>query len=128
MEKLLDDWAYIKSSSAYKEAIEQSKERTEPQAKQKAVFQNLRMHIIRLRQKGEDTEGLLLELRGKENTYERGKKRPLGPKTSPRNAHNPVARAASARRAPRSRLETEPIPPRPDRPPACFDFCPRDNA
>ena len=42
MEKLLDDWAYIKNSSEYKEAIEQSKARTEPQAKQKAVLQNLR--------------------------------------------------------------------------------------
>ena len=62
LEKLLDDWAYIKNSSEYKEAIEQSKERTEPQAKQKAVLQNLRMQINRLRQKGEDTEDLLLKL------------------------------------------------------------------
>ena len=82
----------------YKEAIEQSKERTEPQAKQKAVLQNLRMQINRLRQKGEDTEDLLLELRDKEKSYERGKNRPLGPTTSPRSAHNPLARATSERR------------------------------
>ena len=48
LEKLLDDWAYIKNSSEYKEAIEQSKARTESQAKQKAVLQNLRMQINRL--------------------------------------------------------------------------------
>ena len=115
LEKLLDDWAEIKNNSEYKKSIEQSKERTEPQAKQKAVLQNLRMQINRLRQKGEDTEDLLLELRDKEKSYERGKKRSLGPTTPPRSAHNPVARAASARRPLRSRLETDGIPPRPDR-------------
>ena len=143
LEKLLDDWAYIKNSSEYKEAIEQSKERTEPQAKQKAVLQNLRMQINRLRQKGEDTEDLLLELRDKEKSYERGKKRFLGLTTPPRSAHNPVARAASARRALRSRLKTDDIPPRPDRlPPLVFNWsheitpeldvdwtlCPEDSA
>ena len=129
MEKLLDDWASIKNNSEYKQAVEQSKERMELQAKQKAVLQNLRMQINRLRQKGEDTEDLLLELRDKEKSYERGKKRPLGPTTPPRSAHNPVARAASARRALRSRLETDDIPPRPDRlPPVCPQLVPRDNA
>ena len=115
LEKHLDDWAYIKNSSEYKEAIEQSKARTEPQAKQKAVLQNLRMQINRLCQKGEDTEDLLQKLRDKEKSYERGKKRSLGPTTPPRSAHNPMPRAASARRALRSRLETHDIPPRPDR-------------
>ena len=81
------------------------------------MLQNLRIDINRLRQKGEDTEELVRELRDEEKSYERGEKRPLPPKTLPRTTHNPVARAASARRAPRSRLNTEPIPPRPDRPP-----------
>ena len=92
------------NSSEYKEAIEQSKKRTEPQTKQKAELQNLRMQINRLRQKGEDTEDLFLELRDKEESYERGKKRALRPTPPPRSAHNP-RRAASARRALRSRLE-----------------------
>ena len=117
LEKLLDDWAHIKNNSEYKEAIEQSKARTEPQAKQKAVLQNLRMQINRLCQKGEDTEDLLQELRDKEKSYERGKKRSLGPTTLPRSARNPMPRAASARRALRSRLDTHDIPPRPDRAP-----------
>ena len=47
LEKLLDEWAHIKNSSEYKEAIEQSKARTGLQAKQKAVLQNLRMQINR---------------------------------------------------------------------------------
>ena len=62
----MDDWAYIKNSSEYKKAIEQSKARTEPKAEQKAVLQNLRMQINRLCQKGEGTEDLRLELRDKE--------------------------------------------------------------
>ena len=95
-----------------------------PQTKQKAELQNLRMQINRLHQKGEDTEDLLRELRDKEKSYERGtcssssgtrKKRALGPTPPPRSAHNPVARAASARRALCSRLETDDIPPKPDR-------------
>ena len=89
----------------------------ELQAKLKAVLQNLRMQINRLRQKGEDTEDLLLELRDKEKSYERGKNRPLGPTTPPRSAHNPVARVASARRPLRSRLDSDGIPPKPDRAP-----------
>ena len=93
LEKLLDDWAYIKNSSEYKEAIEQSKARTESQAKQKAVLQNLRMQINRLCQKGEDTEDLLQKLGDKEKSYQRGKKRLLGSTTSPRSAHNPMPRA-----------------------------------
>ena len=60
---------------------EQSKKRTEEQTKQKAELQNLRMQINRLRRKGGDTEGLLQELRDKEKSYERGKKRSLGPMT-----------------------------------------------
>ena len=129
LEKLLDDWAHIKNSPEYKEAIEQSKARTGPQAMQKAVLQNLRMQINRLCQKGEDTEDLLQELRDKEKSYERGKKRSLGPTTPPRSAHNRMPRAASARRALRSRQETHDIPPKPDRPPpACPQLRPRDNA
>ena len=79
LEKLLDDWAHIKNSPEYKEAIEQSKARTEPQAMQKAALQNLRMQINRRCQKGEDTEDLLQELRDKEKIYGRGKQqRPWG--------------------------------------------------
>ena len=65
------------------------------------------MQINRLCQKGEDTEDLLQELRDKEKSYERGKKRSLDPTTLPRSA--------PARRALRSRLDTHDIPPRPDR-------------
>ena len=99
------------------QAIEQSKERMELQAKQKAVLQNLRMRINRFRQKGEDTEDLLLELRDKEKSYERGKKRSLGPTTPPRSAHNPVARVASARRPLRCGWKVTVFPPKPDRVP-----------
>ena len=56
LEKLLEEWADIKNSSEYKEAVEQSKKRTEEQTKHKAELQNLRMQINRLRRKGEDTE------------------------------------------------------------------------
>ena len=62
LEKLLDDWAYIKNSSKYKEAIKQIKARTEPQAKEKAMLQKLRMQISRLIRKGEDAAELLQEL------------------------------------------------------------------
>ena len=72
------------------------------------------MQINHLRRKGEDAEDLLLELRDKEKSYARGKKRALGPTPPPRSAHNP-RRAASARRALCSRLETDDIPPKPDR-------------
>ena len=114
LEKLAEDWANIKNSSEYKEAIKQSKKRTEPETKQKAELQNLRMQINRLRQKGEDAEDLCLELRDKEESYERGKKRALRPTPPPRSAYNP-RRAASARRALRSRLEKDDIPPKPNR-------------
>ena len=60
-------------SSENKEAVEQSKKRTEEQTKQKAELQNLRMQINRLRRKGEDTEDLLQELGEKEEIYGRGK-------------------------------------------------------
>ena len=79
LEELLDEWANIKNSSEYNAAVEQSKQRTEDQTKHKAVLQNLRMQINRLRQKGEDTEDLLLELEDKEKSYGRGKQqRPPG--------------------------------------------------
>ena len=79
LEKLLEEWAEIKKSAEYKEAVEQSKKRTEEQTKQKTELQNLRMQINRLRRKGEDTEDLLLELQDKEDIYGRGKQqRPPG--------------------------------------------------
>ena len=59
--------------------IEQSKKRTEPQTKQKAELQNLRMQINRLRQKGEDTEELVRALRDEEKSYECGKTTSLAP-------------------------------------------------
>ena len=124
LEELLHDWAKIKKSSAYKKAIEQSKARTEPEAEQKAVLQNLRMQINRLCQKGEGTEDLLQELRDQEKSYERGKKRSLDATTPPRSAHNRRPRAASARRALRSRQETHDIPPRPDRNPRMSSITP----
>ena len=85
LENLLDDWADIRNSSEYKKAVEQIKEQMEDQTKEKAVLQNLRIQINRLRRKGEDTEDLLFELRDKEKHYERGKKRALGPTTPPRS-------------------------------------------
>ena len=115
LEKLLHDWREIKKSDEYKEAVEQSKKRTQEQTKQKTELQNLRMQINRLGQKGEDTEYLLQELGDKEKSYERGKKRSLGPTTVPRSEparrYVPMPRAASARRALRSRLDTHDIPP-----------------
>ena len=79
MEKLLQEWADIKKSSEYHEAVEQSKRRTEEQTKQKAELQNLRIRINRLRRKGEETEDLVLELQKKEKLYGRGKQqRPPG--------------------------------------------------
>ena len=112
----MEVWASIKNSSEYKEAIEQSKQRTNEQTKQKTELQNLRMQINRLRQQGKDTEAedLLVELWDKEESYGSGKKRPLDITTRPRSAHR---RSASAGRAPRSRLEPDNIPPRPDRAP-----------
>ena len=79
LEKLLEEWAEIKKSAEYKEAVEQSKKRTEEQTKQKTELQNLRMKINRLRRKGEDTKDLLQELEAKEKIYGRGKQhRPWG--------------------------------------------------
>ena len=78
MEKLLEEWASIKNSPEYNQAVEQSKQRTEEQTKQKAELQDLRIRINRLRRKGEDTEDLL-ELEDKEKSYGRGKQqRPPG--------------------------------------------------
>ena len=79
LEKLLEEWASIKKSPGHNQAVEQSKQRTEEQTKQKAELQNLRIRINRLRRKGEDTEDLLLELEDKEKSYGRGKQqRPPG--------------------------------------------------
>ena len=79
LENLLEEWAYIKKSSEYKEAVEQSKKRTEEETKQKAELQNMRMQINRLRRKGEDTEDLLQDLEDKQKKYGRGKQqRPPG--------------------------------------------------
>ena len=79
LENLLEEWASIKKSSEHNQAVEQSKQRTEEQTKQKAELQNLRIRINRLRRKGEDTEDLLLELEDKEKSYGRGKQqRPPG--------------------------------------------------
>ena len=78
LENLLEEWREIKKSAEYKEAVEQSKKRTEEQTKQKAELQNLRMQINRLRRKGEDTEDLLQELGEKEKIYGRGKQQRPG--------------------------------------------------
>ncbi len=79
LDNLLDEWASIKKSSEYKEAFEQSKQRTAEQTKQNAELQHLRVRINRLRRKGEDTEDLLLELENKEKSDGRGKQhRPPG--------------------------------------------------
>ena len=59
--------------------VEQSKQRTEEQTKQKAELQHLRMQINRLRRMGEDTQDLLLKLKDKEKSYGRWKQqRPPG--------------------------------------------------
>ena len=73
LEQLLDEWVRIKKSSGYKQAVAQSKKRTEEQTKQKAELQSLRIRINRLRRKDEDTEDFLLELEDKEKNYRRGK-------------------------------------------------------
>ena len=79
LEKLLEEWPDIKNSSEYKDAVEQSKKRTEEQTKQKAELQSLRIRINRLRRKGEDTKDLLQELEAKEKICGRGKQhRPWG--------------------------------------------------
>ena len=43
LDKLLEEWAEIKTSTEYKKAVEQSKKRTQEQTKQKTELQNLRM-------------------------------------------------------------------------------------
>ena len=79
LDKLLEEWAEIKTSTEYKEAVEQSKKRTEEQTKQRTELQNQRMKINRLRRKGEDTKDLLQELEAKEKICGRGKQhRPWG--------------------------------------------------
>ena len=93
LEKLLEVWARIKTSPEYKHAVWQLKQRTDQQTKQEAVLQNLRIQINRFRRKGEDTEDLLHELREKEKSYERARKRPLGPTTPPHSPHNRFGRA-----------------------------------
>ena len=47
LDKLLEEWAEIKTSTEYKKAVEQSKKRTQEQTKQKTELQNLRMQINR---------------------------------------------------------------------------------
>ena len=79
MEKLLEEWREIKKSAEYKEAVEQSKKRTQEQTKQKTELQNLRMKINRLRRKGEDTEEFEQLLEAKQKNYGRWKQhRPPG--------------------------------------------------
>ena len=73
LEKLLEDWAEIKKTREYHEAVQQSKRRTEEQTKQKVELQNLRIRINRLRRNNQDTDELLLELEEKEKSYGRGK-------------------------------------------------------
>ena len=75
----MEEWAKIKTSPEYIEAVEQSKERTEAQDKQKAELQILRIQINRLRREGKDTKDLLHVLQVKERIYGRGKQyRPPG--------------------------------------------------
>ena len=79
LETLLTEWTDIKKTKEYKEAVEQSKKRTEEQTKQKAELQNLRIQINRLLRTGQYTDELLLELQTKEKNYGRGKQhRPPG--------------------------------------------------
>ena len=47
LEKLLEEWAEIKKSAEYKEAVEQSKKRTQEQINLKAELQNLRAFKLR---------------------------------------------------------------------------------
>ena len=75
LEQLLEEWAEIKKSREYRQAVEQSKKRTEEQTEQKAELQHLRIRINRLRRQGQDTENLLLRLKEKEKSYGRGKQR-----------------------------------------------------
>ena len=113
----------------------------EPQTKEMAALQKLRMQISRLIRKGEGAAELLQELQEREESDKRGKKRSLGSTTLPvtalgsttrpftehtprpmaatlpKSTDNPRPRAASARRAMRSRSRDEDIPPKPDRPP-----------
>ena len=79
LEKLCSEWAKIKTSDEYQQAVEQSKKRTKEQTEQKAELQKLRIQINRLRRQHEDTKDLLRELKEKENSYGRGKQqRPPG--------------------------------------------------
>ena len=79
LERLCYEWDTIKKSSEYKKAVEQSKERTLEQTKQKVELQKLRIKINRLRRHGEEAKELLYKLRDMENSYGRGKQqRPPG--------------------------------------------------
>ena len=79
LEKLLEEWAEIKKSAEYKEAVEQSKKRTHEQTKQKTELQNLRMKISRLRRQGTDTQEFDELLEAKQKKYGRSKQhRPPG--------------------------------------------------
>ena len=121
VDQLLDDWVYIKNSTEYKRAVEQSKEILQWRAEIQAELQNLRMRINRCRRDDQDATHLLEELAQKEQIYEKGKKRALELTTSPRSTRNPSARSASATRPLRPRCDqtrdaaTEGIPPKPTR-------------
>ena len=79
LEKLCSEWAKIKTSDEYQQAVEQSKKRTKEQTEQKAELQKLRIQINRLRRQREDTKDLLRRLKDKENSYGRRKQqRPPG--------------------------------------------------
>ena len=78
LDKLLKEWANIRNSSEYKEAIENRTKRKEPEAKQKAELQKLRVEINRLRKQGRNAKDLLLKLQAKKKRYEDHKKRSLG--------------------------------------------------
>ena len=122
--QLLEDWVYIKNSTEYKRAVEQSKEILQWRAEIQAELQNLRMRINRCMRDGQDATDLLEELAQKQQKYEKGKKRALELTTSPRSTRNPSARSASATRPLRPRVEeSEGIPPMPNRvPPVVLNF------
>ena len=73
LETLLHDWAEIKKTREYRDAVEQSKQRTEEQTQQKSELPNVRIQINRIRRRGEDADELLLDFEEKEKSYGRGK-------------------------------------------------------
>ena len=77
LENLLEVWFSIKVSTEYNEVAKELKQCREELSKQETVLQNLRMEINRAFRRGEDREGLVLELLEKEKSYERGRKHAL---------------------------------------------------